>query len=365
MSNLVLGFPNHIDSTYYTTQLFGGNWTLALTYLQNEKLAKVARSNGVTTAASQFQVDTGVLRQCRLWAVPQHNLSRTAQARIRATSTIKWSGVTVSGAHLAGDNTILMAAASSVTLNASDYCLIGGQQYSVVSTINITGGGTNTVTISPALVANASGGAAVTCIVGDYTAPEIDSGWFDVWQRIYPFGSLPFGHPSFWDGLPTDEDIADMTYPVFYLADASQNVRYHWLEFNDTSNTTGGVDLARLLITPGWQPSVNASYGLEVGYEHSVTTDESLGGVEGIERRAEKRVIKFVLDNVPFDEGIVQGLDIHKKMGMDKQLFYIQDPEDAGNRARLSMLCTMKQLPPIQMSIFDHTVVPIEIKEVV
>lgn len=367
MSNLIIGFPNQIDATFYTARIVGGAWStsLPLTNLKDERLAYVARSSDATNASTQFHVDTGVIRQCKVWAIPTHTFGRTARWRLRATDTIKWSGVTVSGAHLAGVSSLLLAAAAAVTITSGEYFLVGSTEYKATSTVSITAGGTGSVSITPVLAANAANGASVTCLIGDYTTPDLDTGWNAVYDRIYPWGSLPFGHPSFWDGRPTDEDILRLRLPVYYVAEDALLVRYHLFEFDDTTNAAGYCDISRLFLGPGWQPSVNAEYGMEVVYVASTTMDESLGGTQAFERRAQRRQVRFSLDYVPKDEGVVQGLDIQDRQGVDKQVFFIFDPEDDESKARTSFLATLKSMVPIKYNVHDHIGAGFELTEVI
>lgn len=67
--------------------LSGGDWEtdLPLTNLQHRLPSRVARSTDATTTNTQFDVDLGSSRLIRCVALIRHNLSATAQVRIRGS----------------------------------------------------------------------------------------------------------------------------------------------------------------------------------------------------------------------------------------------------------------------------------------
>lgn len=83
MGNILISWPNRID----TATLSGGSWGLPLTNLQNRDQWLVARSNGLSTSDTKFDIDFGVIRNVRAVALANHNLSQTATWRISLGTT--------------------------------------------------------------------------------------------------------------------------------------------------------------------------------------------------------------------------------------------------------------------------------------
>lgn len=85
MSNVLIGWPNRIDSG----TLSAGSWLsgLPLTNLQDRALAKVARSTNATTASTKFQLDLGQARTLYAFGLVNHNLSLAATWRIKLGTT--------------------------------------------------------------------------------------------------------------------------------------------------------------------------------------------------------------------------------------------------------------------------------------
>ena len=85
MSNLMLGFPNRIDSA----TLSGGSWSSAFprTELQNRALGEPARTSNDDTASTIIQIDQGSEKSVRVIALVRHNMSQAATIRIKGDPT--------------------------------------------------------------------------------------------------------------------------------------------------------------------------------------------------------------------------------------------------------------------------------------
>lgn len=91
MANLMLGFPNLIDSA----TLSGGSWisTLSLEHLKDRVQAKIARSTDTALASTKFDIDLGDTNVIRALALVNHNFSLVAKVRIMASDAANFSTV--------------------------------------------------------------------------------------------------------------------------------------------------------------------------------------------------------------------------------------------------------------------------------
>lgn len=383
MANLLLGFPNHVESTFYDVVFSGGSWesTLPLSNLADDDLSKAAQSTDATTASTQFHVDLGSLQSIRLAFVSSGNYSRSAKLRIRATATAKWTGAAVNTGASSGASSISMKATTGdFTITAGDSFTINGYTYESATTILVTAGGvTVSLEASPSnpgdvfstLQDNISANDVVTCNHGLFDGTEdIDSGEFDVFNVIYPWGTLYWGHPSWWDGKVTEEERLQLTFPAIFLLDVFKVVRYFLFEFDDTTNADGYLALSKLFLTPGWQPTTNASYGATTQYTTETTFEQTISGIKKYDVKEPRRVTSFGLENLFTQEGIAQGIDMQRYLGTNRQFVLLWNPDsltDINERAlrhRNSYTATMRQLGPISYTYFNHTTVPVEAEEV-
>jgi len=199
---------------------------------------------------------------------------------------------------------------------------------------------------------------------GVFTSPVYDTGWLDVWGVVYPPFTLPWGHPSWWTLQLSAEDAEGYNIGLIHVAPDDQIAQYWLFEFDDTTNPDGYVELARLHMSQGWQPSINASYGLQIGWETDTTSERSLGSVDYFDRRDPRRVVQMQFDNLPIDEVMVQAFEAYRRLGLDVQLVFILDPDDTANLHRRSFLATIKKMSSITYPYVGRGSVPFELKEV-
>lgn len=194
--------------------------------------------------------------------------------------------------------------------------------------------------------------------------PVYDSGWVPVWTVVYPWGSIDWGHPSFWDGKMEGEAAQDYGVAFIHIPESPPRARHWRWEIDDRDNDAGHVELNRLFMSPGWQPSVNMSYGAGLGIETNTVVQESDGGVRFYDRKRSRRVLRFAINYLQQDEALAQAFEMQRRLGKDRQLFVVADPTATTHLHRLSFLGTMTELSPLEFTIYDHLSVAFQIEEV-
>lgn len=286
MSNAIFAFPNYADvSTSYTPDFSGGSWsgTLPLTNLQDRRLAKVARSTGVTLGNTTFVCDLKVVRQVRVFAIPKHTFSAAAKVRIKGENPLA---------------TVLY-----------------------------------------------------------------DSGWLDVWNPVYPAGSLPVGDARLSTGKYTTEEAAGVTIGFVHVLSALTDMRYIRVEIDDTTNTAGYVDLSRLVVAGSFQPTINMAYGAKLGWETTSTRTETDGGAAVYNERPRRRTFDCVLANLPENEALANAFELMRTFGTTKQIFFVYDPADTYHMPRRSFLAVLKQLSPLDVASYGRNDTPVSLVE--
>jgi len=190
-----------------------------------------------------------------------------------------------------------------------------------------------------------------------------DSGWVDVWPVIYPFGTLPWGHPSWWGGRTSAEIIAGYRAPVVYTLPVSSNAQYVRVEISDPTNGVGYVNLGRVFIADGWQPVRNMVYGASLAWEDRSEVQEGPSGAEFYNPRAAPRVARIALENMSQDEAMATAFEIQRTAGVTQEVFFIWDPADDTHSLRREFLGRLRSLSPIENPGPDRWRSPFEIKE--
>lgn len=171
-------------------------------------------------------------------------------------------------------------------------------------------------------------------------------------------GSMPYGWPTTWAGLPTTEDVAYYKSLAFVqVIDTLQTARYWRIAITDTTNGNGYVELGRVFVAPGYIPDVNISQGMTLGWTSETTADSSVGSVKFFTVRNQARELVGTIQNVSIDQALGFLHDMQGRLGLDQQLMVVVDPTDTYHRHRRSFLATLKQLDPITIAIYGTATV--------
>lgn len=191
-----------------------------------------------------------------------------------------------------------------------------------------------------------------------------DTGWLDVWPVMWDYGVLPWGSPNTWTRKLTEEQVGKYRAGWVHVAPTGYQAQYWRFEIDDTTNAAGFIDLARLVMSPGYQPSVNMSEGATLGIQDESRFTESLGGVRYYDSRPQRRVQTLVFDTIPDDEllGVMQ--EMQRELGTSGQVFWIHAADDTFNLPRRAMLATFKELSPIEYAFVGRGRIAFTLEEV-
>jgi hypothetical protein len=355
MANFILCGQNHVDSEFYKVVFSRGAWSLPLTNLATPSLEyEVARSASVSLADTVFEVDLGGVRDIRAAVLPRHTMSKAGLHRRRYSSVPKWSGVSTSGTNSSGASSLTVSVVADTNFSSGDTFWIEGSEtvYECASNISVLAGGTTTISIIPNLSATVTSGKEVNCSVGDFTSPTYDSGWLEVFPTIYESLEPYWGHPSFWDGKPTDEDIATNFYPIIGTHSELQFARYIKWEFDDSTNPRGYFDIPRLFISAAWQPTFNIEWGASVGFFTDTEIRKTLNSREVATKKPVGRIMRVSLSNLPKSEVYSNIYNTILQQGITGQVFVIFDPDEVEGLHQRAFLATMSELTSISSDYF-------------
>lgn len=190
-----------------------------------------------------------------------------------------------------------------------------------------------------------------------------DSGWGDAWPVVYPLGSFVWGDPRTWTGKYTADEIAGYTLTLPMLVPAATMARYWRVEIDDTTNAVGYLQIGRVMIADGWQPTHNMSYGASHAWETDTAVQRAKSGAEYFDRRAPRRVARFNIDWMNEDEAFANAFEIQRQMGIDKEVFYLFNPDDTVHLLRRAFLGRLRQLSPIEYPYYQTNKTAFEIQE--
>lgn len=266
--------------------LSGGDWVLPLSFMQNRRLSKVARSRSTNPNDSWFDVEFEAFGEVRALVLVNHNMSILARIKVTA-----WYDE------------------------------------------------------------------------GSYYDPAYQA-TFDAYPTIAFTEDLPAEAENWWDGKPLTRDLQGFTQNAIHVL-PEPSYAPHWrVEIFDDENPAGYVQIGRLWMATGWQPSHNMSYGSSsLRYEDVTSVETALSGAEFFDPRAAFRVFSIGFEYLPQQEALDRGLELMRRAGIHGELFYIHDPDDALNLTRTSFLARFRQLSGWEQVVFQRANIAFELKE--
>jgi len=190
-----------------------------------------------------------------------------------------------------------------------------------------------------------------------------DSGTRDVWPVLFPFGTVPWGSPSWWTGRISAEEASSYTGTLVFILPQSTNARYIRVEITDESNVDGYVQVGRMFAADAWQPTRNMVYGASIGWEPRTEVQAALSGAEYFNEKPSIRVVKFELPAMTEDEAMALAFELQRSAGTSKEVLFVWDPDDTFHAVRRQFLGRLSTLSLIENSGINRWKTPFEIQE--
>lgn len=196
---------------------------------------------------------------------------------------------------------------------------------------------------------NLSTASTVTINLYDRNNTLVSTNTVTPFPVIYPWGTLPWGDPHWLTGTITYEEWLEQEYPtpVLLILPASVLARYVQVLISDPYNPVGYVQLSRLFVCAGWQPSLNFTYSSSIQVIDGTVATKTIGGAINYDQRPTFRRFNINLDLVGKNEAFVNLLDTEIRQGITGQVFVCLDPTDVVNISRNSGIFTRSTLNPL------------------
>lgn len=203
-------------------------------------------------------------------------------------------------------------------------------------------------------------------VAGDFSAPVYDSGAIAVWPAIYPSPGYPaWGDATLWTASKINAEDA-VGYPIGFVnvAGSAQTARYWRFEIVDTANAAGYIELSRLFMALGYQPTINPSFdATSFGYQTETVRSETDGLVTAFNDKARRRMFSAVIEQLPTDEAFANWWPLEQLAGTTEQLYFVLDPSDTVHLHRRSFLCVLRDLAPLERAAINRQGVPFSLLE--
>ena len=206
------------------------------------------------------------------------------------------------------------------------------------------------------------------CIESTFATLAYDSGTVSVWRREYPFGVLPWGHPSAFDGRRTPEDADGFNIGFVHVLDTDDEptvvpAQYWRITITDTANAAGYVQFACPFIGCTWVISSAAGQGAKFRVRTRTTFTESDTGARYYRRRPGRRGWNVDIPLIHENEALCNAFEAFRTQGLDRHVYWVFDHEDTFHMTRRAHLCTFSDLPDFGHPVHRRNMVTIALDE--
>lgn len=192
-----------------------------------------------------------------------------------------------------------------------------------------------------------------------FTISDLDTGWIQPAASQGDPGSFHWGEDDFW--LRNDHLGGYIIHPFTELTPG----QYWKIEIDDQANPDGYLDLGRLFMPLGLQPSYNYDYGSTFGMKNNSLVLNTLSGGKKIRRRANPRTLRVNFPVLPEDEGYGQVYRFLQKVGFDAPIFVIPDPDEASTINSRSFFGTLTESESLTQVKGDFISAGFQIEEII
>lgn len=200
-------------------------------------------------------------------------------------------------------------------------------------------------------------------VQGSYGSPVVDTGTTDVFGDFYGYGTIPYGHPSWFTLRPAAEDLVGLPLIWWTVLGSTALARYWLWEFSDTANTDGYLEVKRLFMSPGWDIPQGKAFGAQHVYNPLTEVVTTLGGNEKFDVRSDFRSATVDINGLTHANMLVWPFDAGRRLSIHKQAWWIWDRDDTIQSLRRAWLARLRILPPATYGSHLYGSTRIEVRE--
>ena len=191
-----------------------------------------------------------------------------------------------------------------------------------------------------------------------FTTLKYDSDWrySEAGQADAP---IKWGEPNFWVRGNTGKTH------LIHVFDQPELARYWQIEIDDQTNDAGYLDIGRLFMPMGWQPSINYVVGGSQGWTANAQSQQMLGGGKVVRNLPRQRTFACQFDLLTEAEATLEAQRLIEAVGYSEPVFIIPAPDDSANMNRKSFFATITQPDPVTHLQVNYARTGLQLEEII
>lgn len=175
-----------------------------------------------------------------------------------------------------------------------------------------------------------------------------DSGVFDVWPPLYQTAQLEWEYDNFWSGRLDEEERGQFTpLMTHFLPDVTMAKRVR-ISLFDEDNPDGHLSFGRVFVADAWQPAINASWGIQHGFDADDEFTEAEDRTEYAYVKRLRRTVQMSLSELDEGEAYQRLFSMDRTEGQHGEILYAFSVDPKPENFVRTFLARQRQLSPIK-----------------
>lgn len=191
-------------------------------------------------------------------------------------------------------------------------------------------------------------------LYGEDGAMLEDSGIFDVWPEMYKSSQLEWEYDNFWSGTLDEEERGQYTPLMTHFTTEMQMTKRVKVELFDPDNIQGFLKFGRVFIADAWQPSINASYGIQHGFDSADAFEEAADRTEYVDAKRLRRTASMSFESLDTAEAYQRLYSMQRTEGMHGEVLYSFDTAAEPENFVRTFIARQRELNAIEQPYFDN-----------
>lgn len=179
---------------------------------------------------------------------------------------------------------------------------------------------------------------------GSFLTPAYETGWIDVYPRIWPTSALRYEATNWWAGQALEADLALRPRNLWISFPEDVITKAIRLEFDDSASEAPILDLGGVWVADSFTPAFNFERGRQLGMIPRDLVDEADSGRLFGSWRMPRRKLSAQWANLSDEEALRFG-DMAVRLGTFGQVLFVPDGDDQASLFREAFPATFERPP--------------------
>jgi len=196
------------------------------------------------------------------------------------------------------------------------------------------------------------------------TSVVYDSGLYDVWPEVYPWGVLEWEDDNWWTGKYLDSDIAGAIWQWIWVGAQNYLAQAIRIDIADPGNADSYIQAGYLEIAAQYEVTYNFDFGANYGHRYRSVSTEALGGAKYFDARTKPRTFKGSF-TLPRDEALTKHFELHRQFDLYRPIIWLPHPDEEVHWMRTAMLAQLTDPGLFAYQYIGLDQVPIALEEII